>query len=147
MATFTRLAFANQPRGGPQPVASITPPRTSRKHPRLHLLRQWQWALAALHLGPHHVTHPGARTYRQLWDRTLVLEATVTGLVELLIERKLVTEAEVYERTEMAATDLDRALQREHPGATPTPDGMTYERGRQPWRLAWQGHGDGQRVA
>lgn len=90
----------------------------------LSKLCKWRSLLTGWHLGPLPAKAPGVQAMRSMQDFRLIIQAEVAAVMNLLVLKGLVTEAEMNHAIAAAAGELDEIMAAQFRGYRTTPEGL-----------------------
>lgn len=93
----------------------------------LNTLAKWQAHYAAWHLGTRASTDPECQAVRDHREITILLRAEMTALTDVLIRKGVITADELSAALEREAIQLNKDYERQWPGVTATPSGLSYD--------------------
>lgn len=89
-----------------------------------NLLSKWRGIFAGWQLGTRPVSDPECQAVRDHREVSMILRAEVTGVVRILLEKKIVTVEELHDVFSDEALELSRLYEEKFPGFKPTDMGM-----------------------
>ena len=98
-----------------------------RAMPALERLCKWRSVFAGWQLGTRSDTDGPTRAVRDHRELSMVMRVELSAIVELLIERGIITRASFTEAVEREAVRLDRDYQQRFPGFESTDHGMALD--------------------
>ena len=96
-------------------------------HRALNRLAKWRTVFAGWQLGTRPDTDPECRAVRDHREATLILRVEQTAVVDLLIRKGVISQAEFEAAVEREAVQYERDLQERFPGFTATDTGLTID--------------------
>lgn len=104
----------------------------------LERLGKWRGHFAGWQLGSRAHDDPEFQAIRNHRELSMLLRVEVTAITGLLISKGLVTQEEIQEAMLLESEELQRAYERQWPGAKSTDDGMAYDlRLAMQWMSGW----------
>jgi hypothetical protein len=91
----------------------------------LNKLCKWRTVLAGWHHGTRSMNSRGTQAMRDLMDKWLIMRAETNAMAGLMIDKGLITEAELEARVQREAATLDGMMEGQFPGFRTFDGGVT----------------------
>lgn len=104
----------------------------------LNLVGKWRVLLTGWQLGTRAKGDPEGDAVRDHREATILLRVEMSALANLLLDKGLITQAEMDAALTKDALALNKAFERRFPGVTAADDGLTIDQRALTWMKGWK---------